>query len=50
MQCYSCKEFGHIAPIVVRNSAIIVNIMDTLSSNVLHAQKTDKAKLFRLLF
>ena len=44
------RSLGILPAIVVRNSAIIVNRMDTLSSNILHAQKTDKAKLFRLLF
>ena len=43
------RSLGILPAIVVRNSAIIVNRMDTLSSNVLHAQKTDKAKLVRLL-
>ncbi|CAL9057358.1 unnamed protein product [Musa banksii] len=40
MQCYSCKE----------NSAITKSRMDILSRTVLHIQKTDEPKLFKLLF
>ena len=43
------RSLGILPAIVVRNYAIIVNRMDTLSSNVLHAQKIDKAKIFHVV-